>query len=304
MHAHKQENQHVELSIIILSYNTARLTEETIESIYASTNLSNERFEIIVLDNASSDNSSEIIAKLCERYENLHLIQESTNYGFSRGNNRAVQKAKGVYVLFLNSDIIVQDKGIDILLERIKNDESYSFVGGKLLNSDGTPQASCGPFYTLPVVFGALFLRGDYWGLTRYSPSHDRIVDWISGACLLTKKETFEQLGGFDEKIFMYMEEIDLLYRARLKGMRTFFAHNARFIHLGSASSKGKTYPILQVFRGFLYFYGKHRSRFEQFILRRMLQLKALLAMGVGYLIRKKHIRTTYEEAYRIALMD
>lgn len=303
MNANKHESQRIELSIIILSYNTAQLTKETIESIYTSTHLANDQFEIIVLDNASSDDSILVISRLCEKYKNLHLIQESTNHGFSRGNNLAVQKARGKYVLFLNSDIIVQEKGIDVLLETIKSDNNINFVGGKLLNKDGSPQASCGPFYTLPVIFGALFLRGDYWGLTRYSPQERKRVDWVSGACLLTTREAFLELGGFDEKIFMYMEEIDLLYRAKKKEMKTFFEPNARFIHLGSASSKGKTYPILQVYRGFLYFYHKHHSRFHILALKGMLQLKALIVIVIGLVTHKRQLVKTYEEAQNIVRM-
>ena len=303
MHANKQGNQLLELSIIILSYNTAKLTKETVESIYSSTHLSSNKFEIIVLDNASSDTSIEVISQLCNQYTNLRLVQESTNYGFSRGNNRAVEKAKGKYLLFLNSDIVVQENGIDILLDTIKENDSTHFIGGKLLNQDGSPQASCGPFYTLPVVFGALFLRGDYWGLTRYSPQEPKRVDWVSGACIMTTKESFESVGGFDEGIFMYMEEIDLLYRAQKKGMSTYFEPRAQFIHLGSASSKGKTYPILQVYRGFLYFYRKHLTRSHLFALVGMLQLKALIAIAIGKITHNASLVKTYEEAQNITRM-
>lgn len=295
---------HKQLSIIILSYNTERLTRETIDSIYQSTNIPPEQFEIIVLDNASRDKSPHMLKELAQAYANLRVIFSPENLGFSRGNNRAVRAAAGKYLLFLNSDIIVHHRAIDRLLEAfLSHEETVAFAGGKLMNADGTPQASCGPFYTLPVVLGALFLRGDHWGLTRSSPNKQKTVDWVSGACIMTTKASFEELGGFDEKIFMYMEEIDLLYRGRLHGMRTLFVHDARFTHLGSASSEGKTYPILQVYRGFLYFYEKHRPRWERIFLRGMLQLKALLAMGIGLIFRKKHIRNTYEEAYRIARM-
>jgi len=303
MHANKQGNQLLELSIIILSYNTAKLTKETVESIYSSTHLSSNKFEIIVLDNASSDTSIEVISQLCNQYTNLRLVQESTNYGFSRGNNRAVEKAKGKYLLFLNSDIVVQENGIDILLDTIKENDSTHFIGGKLLNQDGSPQASCGPFYTLPVVFGALFLRGDYWGLTRYSPQEPKRVDWVSGACIMTTKESFESVGGFDEGIFMYMEEIDLLYRAHKHNKLTFFEPKARFIHLGSASSSGKTYPIIQVYRGFLYFYVKHHSRFQILVLKGMLQLKAVIAIAIGRMTKNSYLINTYAEAQKIVAM-
>jgi len=304
MTVNKPTNAQIELSIIILSYNTEVLTRQTIESIYRSTQLDNDRFEVIVLDNASTDDSVKVLRELEKKNKNLRVIENKENTGFSKGNNIASQQAKGKYLLFLNSDIIVQDQGIDILLTYLKDHENeVQFVGGKLLNKDGTNQSSCGPFYTLPVVFGALFLRGDYWGLTRYSPDVVKQVDWVSGACILTKKQYFDKVGGFDEGIFMYMEEIDLLYRAKKNGLQTGFVPQARFIHLGSASSGGKTYPILQVYKGFLYFYKKHYDPTAVTLLKGMLQLKAQLAMLLGRLTGNKYLIQTYGKAQEIASM-
>jgi GT2 family glycosyltransferase len=151
------------------------------------------------------------------------------------------------------------------------------------------------------VVFGARFLRGDYWGLTRYSPKKVREVGWVSGACIMTRKDYFEQVGGFDETIFMYMEEVDLLYRAQKMGMKTFFYPKSRIIHLGSASSGGKTFPILQVYRGFLFFYKKHYSPFSTFFLRILLRLKAGLAWILGYAVNNNYLKQTYAEAFKVA---
>ena len=303
MTVNKPTNDEIELSIIILSYNTEALTRQTIESIYKSTKLNTDQFEIIVLDNASTDNSVNMLRELSKNHDNVKIIENTENAGFSKGNNIAAKQAKGRYFLFLNSDIIVQEEGVDRLLSYIRTHEDAHFVGGKLLNKDGSDQASCGPFYTLPVVFGALFLRGDYWGLTRYSPHEIKRVDWVSGACILTKKQYFDEVGGFDEGIFMYMEEIDLLYRAKQKGNQTYFVPDARFIHLGSASSGGKTYPILQVYKGFLYFYKKHYSSPAVTLLKGMLQLKAHIAILLGKLTGKKYLIETYGKAQEIASM-
>jgi len=97
------------------------------------------------------------------------------------------------------------------------------------------------------------------------------------------------------------MDEVDLLFRARKKGYETYFYPGARFIHLGSASSQGKTYPILQVYRGFLYFYRKHYGAGEVSILKIMLQLKALLSLAIGKVTRNAYLIETYEKAYKLA---
>lgn len=292
------------LSIIILSYNTASLTEQTIKSIYDSTKMDHDQFEIIVLDNASEDNSVRKIENLQVRHTNLKLMISDENLGFSKGNNKAAREAVGKYLLFLNSDIIVRNLAIDKLLQYKINKKDIGFLGGKLFNEDGSKQPSCGPFYSLPVVFGALFLKGDYWGLTRYSPNKIKTVDWVSGACILTEKEIFYKVGKFDEKIFMYMEEIDLLFRAKKIGYQTVFYPEAAFIHLGSASSGGKSFPIIQVYRGFLYFYKKHYSKKSQTMLKVMLQLKALVAIFFGRILGKFELIKTYEKALKIVEMD
>lgn len=291
----------IEFSIIIISYNTKKITENCLKSIETSLKQSSLSYEIIVVDNASTDGSVEMLKSI----QKLKIILNSKNLGFAKANNQAVKQAKGKYILLLNSDTVVLDDAINKLLSYYKqNEKSVYFLGGKLLNQDQSPQASCGPFYSLPVIFAALFLKGDHWGISRYSPESVKEVDWVSGACILTKKEYFDSIGGFDENIFMYMDEIDLLYRAKKKNYRVFFYPEARFIHLGSASSQGKTYPILQVYKGFSYFYKKHHNdRISIFLLKIMLQLKSLVAIGIGKITGNRYLIETYEKAYKLAQM-
>ena len=298
-----------DLSIIIISYNTEKITIDCLKSIIESLKNSSLKYEIIVVDNASKDNSVSSIKKLKSEIKNrnlkINLIENKENIGFGPANNQAVKLAKSDYLLFLNSDIIVLNASIEKLYNFYKqNEKLFNFLGGKLLNKDGTSQPSCGPMYTLPMIFAHLFLRGDYWELTRYSPKKIKEVDWISGACILTKKEYFEKLGGFDEKIFMYMEEIDLFYRAKKHGFKVFFYPEAQFIHLGSQSSAGRSFPILQVYQGLIYFYKKHFSQFSLFILIIMLKLKALIGFLIGKIINNQYLTQTYAKAWQIAKMD
>lgn len=170
-----------------------------------------------------------------------------------------------------------------------------------------TPQPSAAPFYTLPVVFLALFMRGDYWGATRNSPSKTTETGWVSGACILVRKDYYEALKGFDERIFMYMEEVDLLYRAKKHGYRTWFYPDARFIHLGSASSASsvkRTSPILQIYKGLMYFYDKHYGPGAVFLLKLMLKLKAVIGIVIGRIFKNNYLTTTYEEAYKLVTLD
>lgn len=288
----------MDLSILILSYNTREVTLNCLKSIYDSLNKLLLNFETLVLDNASTDGSSTAIKK---QFPQVRLFESKTNLGFGKGNNYLAKHAQGSVLLFLNSDIIVLDNAIAQLHELyLRQRNKYQIGGGKLLNKDMSPQPSAGPFYSLPVVFGALFLRGDYWGLTRWSHNKIESVDWLSGACFMTTKKLFKELNGFDEKIFMYMEEVDLMYRARKRGYRVGFYPSARFVHYGALSSGGRTEPIINVFRGFLYFYRKHKSPLEFFLLQFLLRTKAAASYIVGLLLRNNYLKKTYAKAFKM----
>lgn len=292
----------IDLSIVIVSWNTKQITDDCLESINRSLTGAKFKYEIVIVDNDSHDGSQELLTSMSKNKTN-HLVykQSGENLGFGRGNNLGVKIAQGKYILLLNTDMIVLNRAIEKLFNFfVENEKTVHFLGAKLLNKDLTPQPSACRFFTLPVVFGTLLLKGDYWGLTRSSPNKFCQTDWISGACIMTTKKHYQRLGGFDKNIFMYMEEVDLLYRAKKLGLNTFFYPKSQIIHLGSASSNGKTFPILQVYKGFLFFYKKHYSVFSLLILRLILKFKAIIAYLIGKIKGNRYLIETYEEAYKL----
>lgn len=287
----------IDLSIIIISFNTKKLTEECLTSTIRSLKASKLTYEIIVVDNVSTDGTRQMLKK---KFPKVQTIFNSQNVGFGRGNNQGIHRANGEYILLLNSDTVVLNNAIGKLVS-FGRQHPNAFIGPKLLNPDRSPQSSCGPFFSLPVVFASLFLKGDYIGLTRWSPTRARKVDWVSGACILAPKKVFMQDLLFDEKIFMYMEEIDLLMRASHKGYPTYFYPRSLVVHLGAASSTNKRKgPVLNIYRGFLYLYGKHGTPFTLGLVRLMLKAKAVIAWTVGVLLGKELLKETYEEAYKL----
>lgn len=296
-----------DLSIVIVNFNTKKITHQCLESIFKSfrgyKSDSDPSYEIILIDNASTkDDSAVYFTEYAKKHKHITFVANQTNTGFGPANNQGVKLARGKYVFLLNSDTVILKDAVQKLFTFYKkNENTKHFVGPKLLNKDMTPQPSAAPFYSLPVVFGALFLKGDHWGLTRSSPKEMRRVDWVSGAAIMTKKEYFERVGGFDETIFMYMEEVDLLYRAKKVSLKTYFYPKVKIVHLGSASSNGKTFPIIQVYKGFLFFYKKHHSRLALFLLRFLLRLKAGSAWFLGFVINNNYLKETYEEAFTVA---
>lgn len=288
----------MDLSIIIVSFNTQKLLDDCLASVFRSLKGTKITFEVIVVDNVSVDGTREMLKK---KYPDVRTILNKENVGFGKANNQGMKQARGNYIFLLNSDTIVLNDAIGKLVAFAKQ-HPKSFVGPKLLNLDRSPQTSCGPFFSLTVVFASLFLRGDKIGLTRWSPNSVRRVDWVSGAALMGSRKLFMDDLLFDEKIFMYMEEIDLLYRARQKGYHTLFYPRSVIIHLGSGSSTNKRKgPVLNIYRGLIYFFQKHRGRLSLAVLRMLLKLKAALAWLIGILTASQYLKETYAEAYKLA---
>jgi GT2 family glycosyltransferase len=289
---------HIKLSIIIVNYNKPFLIGKCIRSI-ARSHIPFP-YEIIIIDNASEYSVKYQVSGIKKKYENLEiqLIENKENVGFGRANNQGVAKARGEFVLLLNTDIEVLDSAVEKLV-LFAEKHPYTIVGGKLFNNDHTPQASCGPHYTLPVASAMLFLKGDHVGITRSSPSRITSVDWVSGACMLMKKEVYQNIGGFDEEVFMYMEEIEMCYRAKKQGINVLFYPEAHFIHLGAATSKSNTDPILNIYKGLLYLYRKHHPR-QLPALKLLLKKKAAVSYILGVILNNSYLKTTYAKAYTL----
>ena len=282
----------MDLSIIIPSFNTKYLTKRCLRSIIETLKRSKLMYEIIVIDNASKDGSVEM---LNTQFPQVIKILNKENVGYGTANNMGLHIAKGTYALMLNSDIDALHGSLERLYA-FGQSHPKSFVGGKLYNEDGSLQPSCGPMFTLWYVFLMLFFQADKLSITRYSPNHPKRVGWASGACLLGTRDSFYDVGLFDQGIFMYMDEIEFLYRAGAKGYKVFFTPHAKFIHTGAASSANSRAPVKNIFRGLIYFYRKHRTAFEVSVLKFMLTVKARISIGVGMVLGKRDLVNIYEE--------
>lgn len=304
----------IKLSIIIVNWNTAKLLSDCLKSLVSGIKYQVLSMEIIVVDNGSTDNSVEMVKKylipalpagrLNTKYK-IHLIENQSNLGFAKGNNIGLKTAKGEYIMLLNSDTIVREGAIEKLVELLDNHSAVDIVGPRLLNSDGTPQSNCGRFPDLWVAFVMLFKEhfgGSGSNLVRTSPGESKEVDWLMGAAFMARKTVFEKIGGLDEDLFMYMEEVEWFYRTKMNGFKTYFYKDAEITHLGMGSSKsGKKDPILNIYIGLLNFYKKHKSPIEFFLLLTMLKAKAFLALMIGYVSNNKYLKETYGQAFKIS---
>jgi len=232
-------NPAVSLSIIILNWNGGQVLQDCLASIYDHpASLS---FEVIVVDNASTDGSPE---RATARFPQVRLLRNERNLGFAAGNNRGMAVARGRYFLFLNNDTLVLDGALDALVAEAQAHPEAGIIGPKLLNPDGSLQRSCGTFPGLLTEFL------DQTMLHRLFPLYKmgyrayqapREVDWVTGACMLVRREVYEQIGGLDEGFHMFLEDVDWCLRARQAGWKVWYTSRARVVHLKGHSSQ----PVL-----------------------------------------------------------
>ncbi len=268
------------ISIIILNYKTKEFTLSLLDSLFKNykKEIEENKIEIILADNASGDDSIASFKK-SKHFLKIKIIENKENFGFSKGNNIAAKEASGTYLLFLNSDTKVMDKGFLKMTDFLDKNNNIGILGGKLNNENGSRQASCAKFYT-PFNLLLMLLGLERFGLLRESPSEIKQVDWVSGACLMIKRSLFEKLKGFDESFFMYIEDMELCFRAKQAGFLTYFYEDIKLIHKNLGSSN-KNFAILNIYKGLLYFYKKHMKN-NYLTVRMMMRLKAKILNFFG----------------------
>ena len=278
------------VSIIILSFNTKDLLRECLYSVYS--HIKEIAFEVIVVDNASSDDS---VAMIQKEYPQVKLQKSKENLGFGKGINLGVNAAKGDFLLFLNSDTRIRDSKLKQMIELMNNDQQIGIIGGQLKNADGSMQRSYGKFYTLSAVAVMLF-GGEKREIAASSAHKIHPTDWVSGGYMFIRKTVFEEIGKFDENIFMYMEDMEICYRAKQKGYSVMVCHFTDVLHMGHGSSN-RSFAIINIYKGVLYFYKKHKSHIEYQLVKLLLQIKGWTAIIIGTVTRNTYLVTTYKKA-------
>lgn len=292
----------VDISIVIVNFNTKKLVLDCINSVKKYT--TNINYEIIVVDNASTDGSVESLKKL----KDINLIISKENGGFSKGNNLGIKKAKGKYVLLLNSDTLFLENSIKKMFDLMETRPEVGVSSCRLLNLDKTIQSNGGYFPTLFRVFTWATFLDDLPGADYFKAYHPHLnyyekeqeLDWVTGAFFLIRKSVLEKSKSLNERFFMYVEELELCFRVKKAGWKILYTPQTSIIHLGGASTTSKN-TILGEFKGLRIFYSLHKNVIQVLILRVLLLKAALLRILVfGFLLRKKGAAQIYAQTLTI----
>lgn len=277
------------VSIIVLSYNTKDLLSACLRSVFSCLKVP---FEVIVVDNASEDGSVEMVNK---QFKKAKMVVNRTNLGFSKGNNIGVKHVKGDYLLFLNSDTKLLTHNVSDMVELCEQEGKIAVVGGKFTTPRGLIEKSFGQTYNLLALLQ--YLLGERTSLLAHeAPKRVQDVDWVSGGFMLVRKDVFERMGGFDERFFMYVEDMEFCYRVKRLGYRVVYYPNAIILHEGQGSSS-RSHAIEYIYKGLSYFYRKHKTALEYTIAKILLSAKAYVAIAVGMASGNRDLVLTYRRA-------
>jgi len=268
------KNNNIDLSIVISNYNTRELLKKTLVSSIKSTK--NIRTEIIVIDDASSDKSAEMVKN---EFPKLKLVQNITNKGYSKSYNIGTKLAKGRYILHLNSDITFLGKyKLDYLLEFMDDHPKIGITGCKIVKLNGRIDLPCKrAFPTISNIFwqtiglSNLFPKNKLFGkyyLSYLNENEIQPVDCLMGAFMLIRKNVFKQIGLLDEQFFIYGEDIDFCYRTKKAGWEIYY--NPKLIvkhHHGGTTNKSRLKHIFKFHHAMLLYYKKHLAKNNSYIL-------------------------------------
>jgi GT2 family glycosyltransferase len=282
----------------MVSYNTRELTVQAITTLIQNCSLP---LEIIVVDNASTDETVETVQNT---FPDVKFIQNQQNVGFGMANNQGFELATNDLVLLLNTDAFIKTGCIEKLVETIHSDVQIGVVGPRILNEDGTVQPSVHPFP------GPLRAVLEYWWLERLFPSGTRLgsyrnwsysvqsdVPWLIGACMLVRKSVIVETAGFSKEFFMYSEETDWQKRISDSGLRIVFTPAGECVHLGGASGGIADLKVRsEFFRSQDIYLHKHSGTLGLVIFR-MVLIGSLLVRILGWSAKSLVKRSTASES-------
>ncbi|GAA4292052.1 glycosyltransferase family 2 protein [Aestuariibaculum suncheonense] len=244
----------MKLSIVILNYNVRYFLELCLKSVQAA--IKDIEAEIIVVDNDSKDTSCQMLKEL---FPKVKLIENTENYGFSKGNNIGVAQAKGEYICILNPDTVVAEDTFVKLLSFADSKTDLGIVGCKLINGAGEflPESKRNVPY-VKVAFKKMLGKPELYYANHIEENGIGKTKVLVGAFMLMKRDVFLEVGGFDEDYFMYGEDIDLSYRIYKAGYSNYYYGETTILHYKGESTLRDKHYVRRFYGAMQIFYQKH----------------------------------------------
>lgn len=287
------------VDVIVVNWNDRENTIAALDSVFSLPEVAQDPgFAVVtVSDNGSQDGS---VAALRARFgERVAIIENGENLGFGTGVNRALARTTAPFVFLLNPDATVRPGALQVLVQFMQAHPRCAIAGPKVFESDGRVAQSCGEFDT----WAGAFLRSSAWGewplFVRYANGASlrdfdydslRKVDLVIGAAMLIRRSVLDEIGPFDERFFLYHEEIDLAKRVADAGFESWFVPQAQATHIGQQSSRGRNVEP-QKQRSRRLYWDKHFGGWFYYTLSAALVgryvLYLAIVLGAGFAVRK-----------------
>lgn len=267
----RSEAMSKQIDIVIVNWNAGLQLKECLESVVACNR--GELARIFVVDNGSTDGSADSVAGL----KQVEIISTGENLGFGAACNIGAQAGKSPYILFLNPDTRLEAESLSVPLEFMESPENskVGICGIQLVDDEGTISRSCAQYPTLWRLLSSALgldklpgLKGTGMAMRDWDHSDTRKVDQVMGAFFFCRRRVFESCGGFDERFFVYFEEVDVARRSKLTGWDTWFLTEAKAFHAGGGTSRQvKVYRLFYSLRSRLLYGFKHFSLWQAWFL-------------------------------------
>lgn len=263
------------LSIVLVTRNSTSVLFDCLKALDNNDDITSSRnSQWIVVDNNSSDGS---MKKLLELYPNTTIIRNDDNLGFAKAANQGFKVAQSDYILYINTDTEIKKDSITKLYNKISSDDSIAVIGPRLFRKNNTIQKSVYPEATLftelfkPVIKLYVSIKENFY---KYGKCY--IVNSLRGACFIISKKYMQQVGGFDERYFFYLEETDLFRQLKLAGKKICYLPESEIYHYGGLGCDDKmTFNKKKMYNeSLLKYFNKNRNKFENFIIKKMVKNK------------------------------
>jgi GT2 family glycosyltransferase len=282
----------IDASICILNWNGSKMLAGCLQSLRDIRDANRIHYEIIVIDNGSTDDSVEMARR---QFPEVRLVTIPKNISISAATNEGLRLGSGRHFLILNNDIVLLDDCLDRMVEFLDQNPKAGIAGGRLLNPDGSTQVAYYP-RRLPSVgslFADLFRLRHLWGrspsggMTGWDPNTCCRMEQVPGACMMVRGEVFKQIGFWDSDFTCWYEDVDFCCRCLQAGWEIWYLPEAKVVHYGGSTLRGlgMSQKALWRFHGLLRYSAKHFSWMRYTLVRFLVLLTLLLRLPIVTLL-------------------